>query len=43
MHGAGENETVQRSHIERRIHMPAAPIQRIKDPSPVADDDLAAV
>jgi hypothetical protein len=43
VHGAGENGAVERAHLERRVHVTAAPVQRGEAAVMVADDELAAV
>ena len=43
VHGAGENGAVERAHLERRIHVPTAPVQRVEGPCAITDDELAPV
>src|ERR1700730_11504715 len=43
MHGTGQDGSIERSHFERRVHVPTPPINRMEAPTTIANDEFAAI
>src|ERR1700731_999327 len=43
MHGTGQDGSIERSHFERCVHVPTPPINRMKAPTTIANDEFAAI